>query len=254
MKLAIFSAFPQEVKQLARGFRPVEKVETHSLTLYFTRYFAREVIIVQTGMGAKNTEAALKYVAKDYSPDFLLSAGFGGALYEGASAGDIVCGRRVFLIPENIPDGSSPDRRKLPSEEVPDVASVISRLSDKVSIREGCILTIEKHMDKPTIRKVLPRKLSFPVCDMETYFLARLAREMGLPFLCLRAITDRFDEEIPRELLGVTDESGRYRLSRAIRLILGKPQIISNIFRIGMNARIASINLSRAVRALIEVL
>jgi adenosylhomocysteine nucleosidase len=254
LRLAIFSAFPQEIKQLVRGFRPVEKSERHSLVLYFARYFSREIIVVQTGVGAENTEAALKYVVKDYSPNLLLSVGFGGALYNGAAAGDIICAGRVFLIPENIPEGSTPDRVKLDSEEIPNAAAIVSRLSERIQIHEGCILTLERHMVKTAIRKFLPVDLSFPVCDMETYFLARLSKEMGLPFLGLRAITDRAHEEIPVELLRVTDESGKYRLSLAIRLILSRPQIIRHIFRIGKNARIASINLSHAVRSLIEIL
>lgn len=254
MKLAIFSAFPQEIKQLVRSFRPVEKSDRHSLALYFARYFSREIIVVQTGMGAENTEAALKYVVKDYSPDLLLSVGFGGALYNGASAGDIICAGRVFLIPENIPEGTDTDRVKLDSQEIPDAAEIVSRLSGRVQIHEGCILTLERHMDKSAIRKILPGDLSFPVCDMETYFLVRLAKKMGLPFLGLRAITDRADEEIPAEFLRVTDESGKYRLSLAVRLILGRPKIIGHMLRIGINARVASNNLADAVKSLIEVL
>jgi adenosylhomocysteine nucleosidase len=232
----------------------VEKFERHSLALYSARYFSREIIVVQTGVGAENTEAALKYVVKDYSPDFLLSVGFGGALYDGAEAGDIICARRVFLIPENVPEGLLPDRVKLDSQEIPDAAEIVGKLSDRLRMHEGCILTLEKHKDKPAIRKILPGGLSFPVCDMETYFLARLSKEMGLPFLGLRAITDRADEEIPAEFLRVTDEFGKYRLSLALRLILGRPKIIGHIFRIGINARIASINLSHAVRSLIKIL
>jgi adenosylhomocysteine nucleosidase len=254
LRLAIFSVFPQEIKHLVRGFRPVEKSERHSLVLYFARYFSKEVIVVQAGMGGENTEAALKYVVEDYSPDLVLSVGFGGALYDGASAGDIICGGRVFLIPENITEGSGPDPMKLDSEEIPDAPAIVRRLTDRVRMHIGCILTLEKHMEKSAIGKILPGDLSFPVCDMETYFLARLAKEMRLPFLGLRAITDRADEEIPVEFLRATDESGKYRLSLAIKLILGKPKIITHIFTIGKNARVASINLSHAVRALIEVL
>ena len=254
MRLAIFSAFPQETKNLIRSFRPIEKSVRRSLILYFARYFFREIIVAQTGMGAKNTEAALKCVVKDYSPDLLLSVGFGGALYSGASAGDIICARRVFLVPENIPQGSAPDHMKLDSQEIPDAVTIVSRLSGRIQIHEGCILTLEKHMEKSAIRKILPGDLSFPVCDMETYFLARLAKEIGLPFLSLRAITDRADEEIPAELLRVTDESGKYKLSLAIRLILGRPQIIGHIFKIGINARMASNNLSHGVKSLIELL
>ena len=109
-------------------------------------------------------------------------------------------------------------------------------------------------MSKAEIRKVLPEGLPFPVCDMETFFLVRGAKDAGLPVICLRAVTDRADEEIPEEFLRVTDESGKYRLSLAVRLILGRPKIIGRIFSIGMNARTASNNLSRAVKSLIEVL
>ena len=86
MRLAIFSAFPHEIERLLRDLRPVEKYESHSLPLYFARYRSKELVIVQTGMGAANTEAALNYVFKDFRPNLLISAGFGGALYDGASA------------------------------------------------------------------------------------------------------------------------------------------------------------------------
>jgi adenosylhomocysteine nucleosidase len=254
LRLAIFSAFPQEIKKLLRDFRSVEKSRRHSLVLYFTRYSSREIIVVQTGMGAENTEAALKYVIKEYSPDLLLSVGFGGALYSGASAGDVICAGKVFFIPENVREKSTPYHLELDSKDIPDAAEIVGRLSGKVRMHVGCIFTLQRHMEKSGLRKILPEDLSFPVCDMETYFLARLAREAGLPFLGLRAITDRIDEEIHAEFLSVTDESGKYRLSLALKLILSKPRIIRHIFRIGINARTASNNLSDAVKALIEVL
>jgi hypothetical protein len=108
-------------------------------------------------------------------------------------------------------------------------------------------------MKKSEIKKALPR-LPLPVCDMETFPLAKLSMRKGLPFFAIRSITDRADEEIPLELLDVSDESGQYKLSRALRLILSRPKLISEIAKLGRNSRIASNSLWHAVKTLVETL
>ena len=197
-----------------------------------------------TGMGRENAEKAVKYIVKEYSPDFALSIGFGGALYGGAVIGEIVWGSRVLLIQEDITE----------TLELSHAVDTIGELPSNLAIREGSILTLEKWMKKTDIKKILSDEFSLPVCDMETFFLAKCAIEKGLPFLAIRSVTDLIDEEIPREFLSVTDEYGRYRFSRALTLILGKPRLLKDIVKIGRNSRVASNNLWRATRSIIETL
>jgi nucleoside phosphorylase len=256
MKLAIFSAFPQELKCILKNFKPKSSFKKHPLTLFFTEYSSKEIIVVQTGMGTRNAKAAIKYVLEKHSPDFVLSIGFGGALYNGASAGDLIYANRVFLIPENVLEKPMTlfNYRELFSQEIPDVREIVSKLSEKVSMHEGCILTFEKYKKKSEIKKNLSKDLSFPVCDMETFFLAKLSVEQGLPFFAVRSVTDRSDEEIPPEFLYVTDESGKYKLSRALSLILSKPKLIKDVIRTGRASAIASNNLWHLVKAIIEIM
>jgi hypothetical protein len=89
---------------------------------------------------------------------------------------------------------------------------------------------------------------------METFPLAKAALARGLPFVAIRSITDRSHEEIPPELLCVSDESGNYRLSRALDVLLRKPSLIPRAIHLRRNSAIASRNLWRAVKALMEVL
>jgi nucleoside phosphorylase len=241
-RLAIFSAFPHELKCIAKNLKPIKNLRSHPFSTFLTKYLNTEILLVHSGMGTRNAEAAFKYILEEYSPDFILSIGFGGALYDGALIGNLVWGSKVILVPEDV------------LLEIPDAGGIFSRLSGKVSMNEGCILTFEKYTKKSEVKKHLSNDLSFPVCDMETFFLAKLSIEQGLPFFAVRSITDRADEEIPQDFLGVTDESGRYKLSRAISLILSKPKLIKNVIKTGRASAIASNNLWHFVKALVEII
>jgi adenosylhomocysteine/aminodeoxyfutalosine nucleosidase len=256
MRLAIFSAFPQELKCILKNFKPIKNLRRHPFSTFLTKYLNSEIILVQTGMGTRNAEAAMKYILEEYGPDFILSIGFGGALYDGALIGDLVWASRVILVPEDILKGLIPSSYNMESYllEVPDAGEIFSKLSEKVSMKEGCILTCERYIKKSEIKKHLSKDLSFPVCDMETFFLAKLSVNQGLPFFAVRSITDRADEEIPPEFLYVTDESRKYKLSRALSLILSKPKLIKDVIRTGRASTIASNNLWLVVKALTEII
>jgi len=241
MRSAIFSALPHELKQTTKNLKIIKEVR-NPFRIFFAEHPLQEIILVETGMGSHNAEAAFEYVLAKYSPDFIVSMGFGGALYNGAAVGDLIYASKVLLIDEKLEDAI----------ELPDAARIFSRLSGKINMHEGSILTLQKFMKKSEIKQIMPQ-MSFPVCDMETFPLARLSMRKGLPFFAIRSITDRADEEIPLELFDVSDESGRCRSSRALRLLLSRPKLIPEVVKLGRNSRIASNSLWCAVRNLVEI-
>jgi nucleoside phosphorylase len=265
VRIAIFSAFPQELRQILKNFKTMKRVKRYPCTLFLTEYSSCEIIVVQTGMKIDNAKATLEYIIEENSPDFILSIGFGGALYDGAMIGDLVWASRVFLIPEGIKEKStaisvnseyadSSCRWELYLLKVPDIGEIVRRFSKKVVVHEGCILTFTRWMKKSEMKDILPLELSYPVCDMETFFLTKLSMKRGIPFFAVRSVTDRVDEEVPRELFDVSDDTGNYRSSLALRLLLCKPYLIPNSIKLGRNARIASRNLWYAVKTLLEIL
>jgi nucleoside phosphorylase len=244
VRVAVFSAFPQELRHIIKNLGVTRILRKHPFTLFLTRYSSREIVVVQTGIGTHNAEAALNYVIKEHPPDLIVSAGFGGALYDGAEIGELVWASRVLLVDGDVTD----------TLDFREGREIFSALSRKITMREGSILTLARWMKKTEIKSILPEALSFPVCDMETFPLARTSLHKGLRFFAVRSITDRANEEIPPELLGVSDESGRYKLSRALALLLKKPHLIPSSVKLGRGSAIASKNLWRSVRAMIELL
>src|SRR5208337_858266 len=250
MKLALFSALPHELTCIIRKLR-AERVRNSPLNIWSARAASKEIIIVQSGMGTIKSEAAWNYVNEEYRPDYIISAGFGGALYEGAGIGDLIAASGVLLYPDAAEE--SPDHRQQNYLEVPGAKDVMRRMSCAGIVHEGSIVTLRHRLNKTEIEKGLLQGLSFPVCDMETFPLAKLSLLEGLHFFAIRAITDRFHEEIPQELFGVTDAYGNYSLSRALRIILGHPALIPSSIRMGKNAWLASRKLCKAAEELIRI-
>jgi len=251
MKVALFSGFPQELTYIIKNLR-AEKVRNSPFVIWSARTASNEIIIVLSGMGTINSEAAWNYVNGEYRPDYIISAGFGGALYEGAFIGDLVAASGVMLYPDAAETNTA--HRQQNYLEVPGARDIMRRMSCAGVVHEGIILTLRHRLNKTEIEKGLLRGLSFPVCDMETFSLAKLSLLEGLPFFAVRAITDRFHEEIPQELFGVTDANGNYSLARALKIILGNPALIPSSIRMGKNAQLASRKIWQAAEELIRII
>jgi nucleoside phosphorylase len=263
VRIAVFSAFPQESRHVLKNLARVRNLGRHPFRIASAEYSSGEIIVVQSGMGVRNSEAAFRYVFQEFSPEIILSIGFGGALYDGALTGDLVWASRVFYIPErpgnrplSLPVEQGGEDRiqwcKPQSVDILGAREIAGKLSGKVVMHEGCIFTIANWMRKSEIRRIVPEEASCPVCDMETFSLARLSLQEGLSFFAVRSITDRASEEIVPDLLCVSDATGRFRYSRALALIAQKPGLASEMIKLGKRARTASENLWHAVRHLIE--
>ncbi|MGD0885531.1 MAG: hypothetical protein ABSA46_11800 [Thermodesulfovibrionales bacterium] len=244
MRIAVFSAFPQELRLIAKNFGATQPSRKCSFTIFSARFACHEILLVQIGIGPRNAESAINYIVKEFSPNYVVSVGFGGALYEGAVIGELTWAPRVLSLKES----------GMETLEIPDAGTTAGRLTGKISLHEKCVLTLDRWMTKSEIKKILPVGVSPTVCDMETFPLAKFSIQRGLPFFSIRSITDRAHEEVPQELLAVCDESGHYSLLCAFRLIGRKPELIPSIIRLGRNSYRASKNLSLAVRSLIEIL
>ena len=230
MKIALFSAFPQELRHILKNVRPVRLINRGRAELYSATYLSHQITIVLTGMGPKNARAALDHLLTQEIPGLLLSMGFGGALYRGAAAGDLVVAERVFLVARGLADVVEPQRED----------RLLAELSKNVTFREGAFFTLEKWMSKRDLKTIMDPAVTLPVTDMETFPLAKGACERGIRFLAIRSITDLADEEIAPEMLEVTDGQGHYRPARALGLFFRRPALIPQGVRLGLRSRSAS--------------
>lgn len=245
MRLAIFGALPQELKWVIKELGAIRGGSRNNYHVYYSSFNEIEIAVVITSVGGANALAALESIFLEFHPDACLSTGYGGALYQGAEEGELIWandyaalgekGDAVFL--ENRPD-----------------ADMFEKLSDSVKMKKGTIITVDKIAEKKDILKRLPAGLQNPVCDMETFLLAKYCLEKGIRFFSLRAISDLANQDIPPEVADIVDSSGEPNIKRAIKTCLLRPWLLPLMIRLASSSRKASENLWPAVRALIGLL
>jgi adenosylhomocysteine nucleosidase len=64
----------------------------------------------------------------------------------------------------------------------------------------GRLLTVDSIVRKPAERRRLAAEHAAIACDMESYAVADLCRQRGVPFLAIRVISDAVDDVLPPEI------------------------------------------------------
>lgn len=89
--------------------------------------------------------------------------------------------------------------------------------------------------------------------DMESCRVRAWARELGLPLVIIRSISDEAEDSIDAGLLAGVDEYGSVRLGRIALAILRNPVRLRRLVRLARCASKAGKNLGRAVHQFIEL-
>ncbi len=255
MRIALFSAFPQELKYILKNSVQLTKKGTRPYSLFLSRQPACDLLLVQTGMRTANLISSFNHLLDTHRPDIVLSLGFGGALYYRARIGDLVLASRYFLFtPEGIVElpGMFPPQPRW--SRTLTTRTIAERLRKRVPIEAGSVVTLGECMAKERVKASLPRDTPFPVCDRETFHLAKLAYRNEIPFFAIRSITDRLHEDIPDDFFDVVHPDGTYGNARALGMLLTRPFLIPASIRLGMNSSVAAKSLARAVKVFTECL
>ncbi len=247
-KLLICAAVPQEFKYIRKNLSSKKIRGSTGGSVFTAQTASTQVTLLQTGSGIKNAESSVGSFLKEFRPDLIISLGFGGALHEGLAAGDLVWGSRIIFV-RSRPKGSLlPQTTDILLPET----NLTGFLGRSPSLREGCIVTLEQPITKPEIRNVLPDGVSFPVCDMETFALAKIAVHSQIPFFAVRAISDISHQEIPREVFDLIDPSGRASYARLLISVLKKPGLLKTLNWLGLNSEKAAKSLGEFVKSVLE--
>jgi adenosylhomocysteine nucleosidase len=229
------------VKETMRMLGRSERIDGLPFRAFRVRHPSHALTMVETGMGVENAARVLLHLLQTDRPDAVISLGYCGALSPDASVGDVIWASSVCLI----------EGQKIETLSLPDNGELFEKLSLRFPVRAGTFITMKEWMKKGDIVPFMKPEMMLPVCDMETFGLARLCHSNKLSFLALRAVSDGADTDLLFDPWSVCDRSGIYSAARAMRLFLTRPHLISHAIELYRNSKIASSNLAQAVSALI---
>jgi adenosylhomocysteine nucleosidase len=117
----------------------------------------------------------------------------------------------------------------------------------KSKVRRGRIHAAAELVATPAQKGVLFRETGAAAVEMEGERVRRLAREIGVPYLGIRGISDRADEAIDPAVLGLVDELGRPRPFAIAWTLLRRPGMAGDLKRLGAGANLAAQNMAAVV-------
>lgn len=136
-----------------------------------------------------------------------------------------------------------------PALQVGDVATDLPLAGHACpTLRRGKIVSLSRLAATPQEKARLFAQTRAAVVEMEQAVIAAAAPEAQV--FGVRAVSDRADEALDPQLLGLIDEVGRPRPLALTRLLLRRPMAVSDLLRLSRASRLALRNLGNAIAAL----
>jgi adenosylhomocysteine nucleosidase len=238
-RTAILAAMPGELKPLVRGWR---HERMNGVDLWRHSIDGAEWIAACAGAGADAATRAFAEAEKSGSLDNVVSTGWAGALREDLTPGhtysvsgviDARTGERFQT--QNL--GSSVDES--PKSQNRDMG------------QPGLWLATSPKVADAAEKQRLATAYGAGLVDMEAAAVARLAQMRGLPFYCLKGISDGYSDQLP-DFNRFISPDGQFKLARFIVFVLLRPWYWPALMRMGENSRRAAHHIAASLLDFLE--
>jgi adenosylhomocysteine nucleosidase len=228
-RIGIIAAMPAELRPLVQGWKtlPAPKGEA----AWQGTINGALCVAVCAGMGKEAAERACSLVAQDGQPEAIISTGWAGAISCGMQPGGAyVMNQVVDATNGEVFATSSPPRER----NAPPL---------KLVTADHVALSAEKRQLGQTYQAVL--------VDMEAATVARFAQRQGIPFYCLKAVSDAPGELLP-DFSQYTDSQGQLQLARLLAHVAIRPRYWPGLARLGKNGKTGAVAIASALGPLMN--
>lgn len=201
--LGIIGAMDEEVAKLKELLENVTVEKKAQMEFYKGTMKGKEVVIVRSGIGKVNAAICTQILADDFNVDAIINTGIAGSLKDEINIGDIVlCDDAVQHDMEATAFGY--DLGVIPRMEVSFFKAdeklrnlakeCVEETLDGVSVFVGRVLSGDQFISDKTKKKWLVDNFHGYCTEMEGAAIAHAAYLNNIPFLVIRAISDKADD------------------------------------------------------------
>ena len=225
-------ALRQEAVGILDRLKVAKTTRGDGWTFYTGKIEDMSIVVVLSGVGQKNAEAATKKLIDVFEPKSICSAGYTGGLSARLKQFNICVPEQVIRESDNqVLDLS----HSVPQKNLP--------VSGKLTL-----ITVNDVVETPEQKRTLNERSGAELVDMETFAVADVCRECNIPLFAFRVVLDTADDQIPKDIakiLGSLDK-GVPRLSGTILgNILSRPSVVLDFMSLKKRAFIAAERLAR---------
>jgi adenosylhomocysteine nucleosidase len=210
-RVALIAAMSGELKPLVRGWR---HERSNGVDLWSWRFDEGEWVAACAGAGADAATRAFAEAEKDGAASLVISTGWAGALSEAFVPGQAYR-----------------------------VSGVIDARTGERFVTDGphsnCWLVTSQRVADAPEKQRLAATYEAALVDMEAVAVARMAQMRGIPFHCVKGVSDGYRDQLPdfnRFIL----PNGKFQLGRFIVFCVLRPWYWPSLMRMGENSRKAA--------------
>jgi len=198
--------------------------------------------LIETGIGQRNADRVVRQPLDQKSVHAVIHVGLAGALSPLLQVGDLVIGKEVH--------GTSSFE---PSPTL--LAAALQIRLDGVRAYTGTVITQDEILfrgaDKQ--RLALEHPLNAVGCvDMESAAIAAACSERQIPFLVVRSISDRLDEDLPLDFNCFHDRNGNLMIGKLLASSALHPASLPGLVELRRRTRLCAEHLARFVEQLVQ--
>ena len=202
MRLLVIASDPREfagilahAQPVAQALRlPVDWARPVKLGLH-------ELLLAANGAGWNRAAAAVDAAAPEFRPEAVVSTGFCGALDESLEVSDLVLGTSIYAAGRQY---------------------AAAPLSCAAGARRGAVCSID-HVARTSGEKRSLRASGACAVAMEAGGVAARAENLGLPFYCVRAVTDLANENMANDFNAALRSDGHFDTIKVLQGTLRHP-------------------------------
>ena len=202
MIVGIIGAMENEI-QILKEKMQIDKIEEKaSLTFYIGELYNKKVVLVKSGIGKVNAAMCTQILIDIYNVERVINTGVAGALHPELEVGDIVVSTDTLQhdIDASVfgdPRGTIPGMKEsifIADKKLLEIIDQISLTNQK--ILKGRILTGDQAIGCGETKTLLHKHFKGYCVEMEGGAIAHVCHLNKIPFLIIRAISDKADEEV----------------------------------------------------------
>lgn len=201
-RIGIIGAMEIEVEELKSQMEEVTVKEKASMEFYQGTLNGKEVVVVRSGIGKVNAAVCTQILVDDFQVEAVINTGIAGSLKAEINIGDIVVSTDALQHDMDArefgyPKGQIPQMNAFSFKADETLRKVAAECCKKanpdIQVFEGRVVSGDQFVASSEVKDELIREFAGSCTEMEGAAIAQAAYLNHVPFVVLRAISDKAD-------------------------------------------------------------
>ena len=201
--LGIIGAMDEEVAKVKEQMQNVDVMTKATMEFFKGTLGGKQVVVVRSGIGKVNAAMCAQILVDEYHVDAIINTGIAGSLNAAIDIGDIVLSTDTLehdmdAVAFGYPVGQIPRMDTLSFEADAELRAVAKAACEKVNpevkVFEGRIVSGDQFISDKAKKQWLVENFAGYCTEMEGAAIAHAAYLNNVPFLIIRAISDKADD------------------------------------------------------------